>query len=135
MSQQNANPEKRDNSGYLFENKQKTTDKQPDLRGKVTISGKEYYISGWKRSKNGEMMISLAVTDPAQVPVKSERVESVQGGGQKAPGAGFGATNTSSSASRGTSFGAQNGGGTPVPAHSNDSFPDLDDLEDLFNNS
>lgn len=132
MSQQNATPEKRDNSGYLFENKQKTTDKQPDLRGKVTIGGKEYYISGWKRTKNGEMMISLAVTDPAQVPVKSERGDGAQNF-QKPSGGAFNSVNTGSSASGGSSFGGAKGSATP--AQTNDSFPDLDDLEDLFNNS
>ena len=55
------------NKGYLFPNK-KSNDSQPDFRGKLTIDGKEWLVSGWKRSKDGEEMISLSVTDPASLP-------------------------------------------------------------------
>lgn len=67
MEQQN---QKRDNSGYLFKNKDKRTEKQPDYRGKVNIGGKEWLISGWTRNKDGEEMISIALTDPASLPAR-----------------------------------------------------------------
>ena len=67
MEQQN---QKRENSGYLFKNKDKRTDKQPDYRGKMNIGGKDWLVSGWTRNKDGEEMISIAVTDPASLPVR-----------------------------------------------------------------
>ncbi|EPP7234580.1 hypothetical protein ACTOJ1_001529 [Shigella flexneri] len=57
---------KNKNSGYLFVNKKKTG-KQPDYRGKITIEGKEYWLSGWESEKDGEKMWSLSATDPSTV--------------------------------------------------------------------
>lgn len=51
----------KDMSGYLAKN-EKTKPTQPDLRGKIRISGKEYLISVWER---GEIM-SVSVTDPEE---------------------------------------------------------------------
>ncbi len=59
---------KNKNSGYLFVNKKKTG-KQPDYRGKITIEGKEYWLSGWESEKDGEKMWSLSATDPSTVNV------------------------------------------------------------------
>lgn len=36
------------NSGSLFINDKKETDKHPDYTGTALIDGKEYYISGWR---------------------------------------------------------------------------------------
>lgn len=58
---------KGNNKGYLFPNK-KAHDAQPDFRGKLTVDGKEWLVSGWEREKDGERMISLAVTDPSALP-------------------------------------------------------------------
>ena len=60
-------PANRPNSGYLFPNK-KTKETQPDYRGKATIDGKDWAVSGWTRQKDGEAMISLSYTDPAAIP-------------------------------------------------------------------
>lgn len=62
-----AETNKNKNSGYLFVNKKKTG-KQPDYRGKITIEGKEYWLSGWESEKDGEKMWSLSATDPSTVP-------------------------------------------------------------------
>lgn len=55
--------ETKNNSGVLFKNK-KTSDKQPDYKGKVTVNGKEMEIAGWvKEGKNGEYL-SLSFKEP-----------------------------------------------------------------------
>lgn len=129
MTQQQQNSgsmEKRDNSGYLFENKQKTSEKQPDFRGKVTIKGTEFLISGWRRNKDGELMISLAVTDPSTLPQK-------EGNAKLNTGA--------KPVNVGKPNGISGGAGSQVPmpvtnaGKKDDGFPDLDDLDDLFGNS
>lgn len=61
MSDQNRS---RTNQGYLFPNA-KSNDRQPDYRGKLSVDGKEWLVSGWIREKEGEKMISLSLTDPA----------------------------------------------------------------------
>ena len=107
---------KKDNGGYLFANGTKTSDKSPDWRGKVNVGGKEYLISGWKRTQDGSEMISLSLTDPATLPPK-------QGNAQGAAGGTSAKTNAPS-----TKY-------TPPvqkPAASTNDYLDLDELEDLF---
>jgi hypothetical protein len=49
--------EQRDNSGSLFKNDRKQTDRHPDYRGTVMVAGVEYWISSWiKQGKNGKFM-------------------------------------------------------------------------------
>lgn len=51
------------NSGSLFRNERKTTDKHPDYNGSFNIDGVEYWISGWmKKSKAGKSFMSLSVS-------------------------------------------------------------------------
>lgn len=53
--------EQRDNSGSLFRNDRKDSDKAPNSKGQATIGGKKYYVSGWtRRTKTGDPWISLA---------------------------------------------------------------------------
>lgn len=50
------------NTGAIFVNNKKTTDKHPDRTGKLNVGGVEYYLSGWlKTSKSGEQFLSLSV--------------------------------------------------------------------------
>ena len=50
------------NSGALFQAKEKKTDKHPDYEGSVNVGGKDYWLSGWRKtSKNGNQFLSLAV--------------------------------------------------------------------------
>lgn len=56
------------NKGYLFPNEAKRTDAQPDYRGKITMDGKEFLLSGWKKDKDGREMITISATDPATLP-------------------------------------------------------------------
>ena len=59
---------KKNNGGYLMENKSKTSEKSPDWKGKVNFEGKEFFISGWRQVRDGAEMISLSLTDPATLP-------------------------------------------------------------------
>ena len=49
------------NSGALFNNKARKTDKHPNLTGTAVINNVEYWVSGWQNiSKSGMEYISLA---------------------------------------------------------------------------
>lgn len=73
MSQQ----QQRDNSGILFINDRKQTDKQPDYKGRCVIGGVEHWISGWIRTGAKGDFTSLAFEvkedKPAQAPAAPVR--------------------------------------------------------------
>lgn len=53
--------ETRDNSGSLFNNNRKESDKHPDRTGSAMIDGVEYWVSGWvKQDRNGKPWLSMA---------------------------------------------------------------------------
>jgi len=56
------------NSGALFKNDNKTTDKHPDLNGSCEVDGKKFYISAWlKEGKNsGKKFYSLSFKEAEQ---------------------------------------------------------------------
>jgi hypothetical protein len=63
--------EQKDNSGSLFKNDRKTTERQPDRKGSAMIDGVNYWVSGWvKQDKNGNpwMSLSFEAKDGAQKP-------------------------------------------------------------------
>jgi hypothetical protein len=70
------NRQTRDNSGVLFTNDKKETDKHPHYKGNITVDGKDYWLSAWvKEGKSGKFM-GLAVSpkeeyQPKQAPKKS----------------------------------------------------------------
>lgn len=52
------------NTGVLFVNANKKSDKAPDYSGTFNFNGKEVKIAGWKRqSKTGNTFLSLKVDD------------------------------------------------------------------------
>lgn len=59
------------NSGALFRNDRKETDKHPDYRGEINVDGVDYWISSWlKTSSKGTKFMSLAVTPKEDKPAK-----------------------------------------------------------------
>ncbi len=122
----NQNTRDNNKSGYLYINKQKTAEKQPDWRGKVTINGVEYLISGWERMQNGDKMISLKVTDPKDLPAAGNR------------GTGGDTNRSTGSSGRGSSVPSANSAPSSAPSAkpytppAHDNIPDLDDLDNLF---
>ena len=60
------------NSGALFANADRKTDKHPNARGTLNVEGVEYWISAWtKVSKKGEKYQSLSVQPKEQQAPKS----------------------------------------------------------------
>lgn len=57
-------------SGYIARNDRRTHDRQPHWRGKVTVHGKEYWLSLWERDEN---LMSLSITDPETVPPRPDQ--------------------------------------------------------------
>lgn len=50
------------NSGAIFKNAKKESDKHPDLTGQLNVDGVELWVSAWaKMDKNGNKYLSLAV--------------------------------------------------------------------------
>lgn len=53
-------------NGTLGKNKRKEKDTHADLKGSATIAGIAYWISGWKREKDGEVFYSLSFEPKAE---------------------------------------------------------------------
>ena len=69
----------RDNSGSLFKNDKKTTDKHPDYTGRLLVDGKEFRLSAWLKTGNsGVKFMSLSVTanDPEARSAKADELRS-----------------------------------------------------------
>jgi hypothetical protein len=62
--------EMRPGSGSLFRNEKKTTDKHPNLKGKVMLpNGEVRWLSAWsKKTASGDTWLSLSVGDLVQQP-------------------------------------------------------------------
>lgn len=97
------------NSGALFENDKRTTDKHPHLRGSATIKTPdgelvEYWVSAWqKTSKKGNEFFSLSFEQKKNQEEKIEKPKA---------------------ASQSSLFKSRN---TPQPASKNSVQDDLDD--------
>lgn len=64
--------EQKPNTGVMFNNDRKESDKHPDRKGEALIDGKPYWVAGWiKQGKNGSFL-SLAFT-PKDAKPKRDR--------------------------------------------------------------
>jgi uncharacterized protein (DUF736 family) len=66
--------EQRPNTGSLFRNEDKKTDRHPDFSGTVDIDGVAYSLSGWgKTSKNGKRFLSLSIRPKNEAAVEKTK--------------------------------------------------------------
>jgi hypothetical protein len=69
--------EPRDGDGTLGRNDRKTSDRHPDMKGKLLLNGVEYWVSAWlKQGQNGEFY-SLRV-EPKQDRPPQQRQQPAQ---------------------------------------------------------
>lgn len=63
MSEQNQN---KDNSGTLFKNSNKTSDKHPDYTGTINVNGKEFRLAAWENESKDKKtkFLKISVSDP-----------------------------------------------------------------------
>jgi uncharacterized protein (DUF736 family) len=55
------------NRGAIFKNAQKSSDKQPDYKGKINVDGVDKQISLWvTTSKDGKKFFSVQISEPYQ---------------------------------------------------------------------
>ena len=67
------------NTGSLFVNSKKTSDKSPNAVGDALIDGKEYRVSAWTRtSSNGNKYQSLSFTEKNEENKKDENQRAMQ---------------------------------------------------------
>lgn len=58
------------NTGALFKNDRKQSERHPDYRGSINVGGQEFWISSWlKTSKSGTKFMSLSVSPKEDQPV------------------------------------------------------------------
>ena len=51
------------NSGVLFRNEKKQTEKHPDFTGSINSEGREFFLSAWvNESKDGKKYFKLSLT-------------------------------------------------------------------------
>lgn len=59
------------NSGALFKNTRRTNERQPEFTGKANVKGEEFYVSGWRKSREGgDPYISMSFETKADVEAK-----------------------------------------------------------------
>lgn len=68
--------EQKDNSGVLFKNDKKESEKHPDYKGNALINGQQYWISAWiKDGKKGKFMSISFKEKDINKPAKQETGE------------------------------------------------------------
>lgn len=64
----------KDNSGVLFKNDKKTTEKHPDYNGNCLIGGVDYFMAAWiKKSESGRTYMSFSFTKKDKESTKPQK--------------------------------------------------------------
>ena len=61
------------NSGALFINDRKATDRHPDWNGKLNVNGTDYWLSGWKKQGQKGPFLSLSLGAPCEKQAEPSR--------------------------------------------------------------
>lgn len=71
--------ENKNNSGALFRNDKRETEKHPEYTGKITIEGVEYYLSAWvNEMRNGQKYFAIKATPKATAPATTTTAQPSQ---------------------------------------------------------
>jgi hypothetical protein len=77
----------RDNSGSIAKNDRKEQPNHPDIKGKATVGGVEYWVSGWLKENDRGKWYSLSFTPIVLIGGRSgdddAPAEPARGGGTK----------------------------------------------------
>lgn len=67
--------EQKDGQGSLFKNDKDGVENRPDLKGSITIAGKQYWLSGWTKEGDKGKWLSLSAQpkDERREPATSQR--------------------------------------------------------------
>lgn len=67
------------NTGVLFREEKKRSDRAPDYRGSINVKGAEYDIAGWIKvsSKTGKKFLSLKIEEPYKKETKAVKEDNV----------------------------------------------------------
>lgn len=60
------------NTGAIFKNTNKTSEKHPDYKGKVNVNGKEMEVALWVKQGKAGSYFSASFSEPYVAPVNNE---------------------------------------------------------------